>query len=725
MAGRALTLLLHLHLSPHLPTLNAAAMTIVNVAIVDKTVQFVGRNQALELAGRYLHQPLTYFASQSKPLNDPSIIWTGLPIGDAALASQDQQWTGYASSDANLRALYLDWLAGGRNAPTIPPAFLFSYLAGLEDRTLRDKKDELACVEEIRRLNAIYPRNPWLHQHGAPLQSYLGFRFLRTMSYQDLRWWYDPLIAIAPSASTAVLTWHFEKKVALQADLARALTAKFRGTAQGIVLERSRAEFDELFARRYRDRFGEGLLLRAAARRLYLSYFATSAHFFESNHWAGFPSADVLAIPEQFEPLIAIWNSCITDLRPLSRQRIERRDQPLSLATWSTLPPELREFIAPPGIHQWQESIARAQHSRGVHLTTAGTLAALVGITARTKLTPIDLTKVAQCAKVLGYLIEPDPLLTGRKLSWTAPIAIWRGECTSEVDREKYSGARKLAALLLLVATAGGAPDEATLDKISELVAKSFALDPALRKRIQAWRELALRTSPRHDQVAVEFIETASFQDHPRTAAMLVEVAAAKGFVLAKERRMLLLLYGFLGLGGIDLDNALLQSKAKLACDDLIESGSADLRITGEALPKSSPMPCEQAPLDFARIAQLQQETREITEILSAILENEAIQSPKGLTEIAALKSSPSAKKPKNLGLHALDRQYRDILAKLVEKPAWPMPEIHALAKAHHLMPIGIAETLNCWSEDEFDDSLIEEGESWIINASIVERLHA
>jgi tellurite resistance protein len=701
-----------------------------NIRRLNPHPKFIGLDESIEFEGRFLRSPLTYFATGYANA-DPSTICTVLPVGHAHAATDLGYWPSYVGATIDQRAAYLDWMAGRRIDPNVSIGYPFIFFAGLERRSLVECEDELLCVQEVRRLLEIYGENRSFRGYSADFQSFVGFRLLETMTEEQVRAWYDPLIAEAASARKALLAWYCERSIGLPADLALTLSETNELARGGVVLDRSRHEFEALFCLRYRESFGDGLLLKAAKSRLVVEYRSASLAIPEAKRKASYALANVLGKPAQFNKIVELWNSCIEDLRSLTRKRAKVTDQALNAETWSALPAELRETVDHPDLDRWNKLVANSPRSRGVHLTTAGALASLAGTAQKEKLTPKHFTTLAAQAQLFDLAIEPDARITGKGIAWEAPVAIWRQEASTEVDPKLYFAVSNLLILLLTVAMADDVLDEREVAVITELVENGFSLDPAMRQRVEAVRELSLRTPSKANQIAKKIQEIHSRQDVLRTANLLVEVAGADGVVSASEREVLNSLFRNLGLASRDLESALLKSQAKIAGDDLVEVGSTTTHERGEAIPRPPTTlaneKAQEPTLDFVRIAKLQQETREIAHVLAAILDNdseedqsEAVQSGLHRSETPSMPKSSAV----NPALITLDLRYHGILTRLVEKSAWPMPEIHALAKEHHLMPVGVAETLNCWSEDEFDDSLIEEGESWILNASIVERLH-
>jgi hypothetical protein len=68
-----------------------------------------------------------------------------------------------------------------------------------------------------------------------------------------------------------------------------------------------------------------------------------------------------------------------------------------------------------------------------------------------------------------------------------------------------------------------------------------------------------------------------------------------------------------------------------------------------------------------------------------------------------------------------LDNRYHPVLAALLEQKSWAKPAFDTLARQHGLMPSAILDVVNEWSQDRFDDLLIDEQpDAFAIHADLV-----
>jgi hypothetical protein len=62
------------------------------------------------------------------------------------------------------------------------------------------------------------------------------------------------------------------------------------------------------------------------------------------------------------------------------------------------------------------------------------------------------------------------------------------------------------------------------------------------------------------------------------------------------------------------------------------------------------------------------------------------------------------------------------VVSELLSQDAWAPEAFEALARKHRVMPAGMLETINAWSDENHGDFLIEEGESYTVNRALLEK---
>ncbi|MNS86813.1 hypothetical protein D3C72_1207280 [compost metagenome] len=107
-------------------------------------------------------------------------------------------------------------------------------------------------------------------------------------------------------------------------------------------------------------------------------------------------------------------------------------------------------------------------------------------------------------------------------------------------------------------------------------------------------------------------------------------------------------------------------------------------------------------------------ETAEVASILGAAMgeEEEPATSQPDLTPAIAVVSDAR--------FDGLDAKYQRVLAQLLQKGVWAKSEFDELVRQHSLMPSGVIEALNEWSDERHGDFLIEEGDPLTVQAHLL-----
>jgi tellurite resistance protein len=368
-----------------------------------------------------------------------------------------------------------------------------------------------------------------------------------------------------------------------------------------------------------------------------------------------------------------------------------------------------------------------------LHIVTAASLKRLVRCEDGEKLTAAQLRRLGETAAVLGFAIEPDPRLLGRAVSDEAEFALWRSANTACPEREVYQAAAGLLSLGLSIALADGVATEKELEVVSQLVNELVPIDDLLKQRLDALRTVLVRQPDRLATAARKLQNSRTPAERAKIGRVLVLVAAADGLLGIEEHKALRAVYRALGLTGADLDATLVECELRLSSDATVLADAGVASQGGEAIPRPpearAPAPAG-VTLDHAAIASIMAETREVASMLAAVLggddEDEA-PPVAAATPVSASERPPAAALPPDLQALAasLDPRYHLALRELVTKPAWNAAEVRDLGVKLKLMPGGIIEAINSWSDEHLGDYLIDEQDDWHIRVEILKRPHA
>lgn len=269
-------------------------------------VRFVGRGEVIQVAGRELRGPLTYVASNFRGA-DASTIITTLPVGRADLAGQLPYWPSYSEADPNQRAFYLDWMASNRTDPSVPLGYPFIFFYGLERRAIVDHQDLNICRDEVARLLTLFgDKSGSFHGYAQRFLTFLFIARWAELTATEIEAHFSQPAGHDESGITIALSWFCDHQLPLPPRFAAMAVTCMDDAKRGVVVQRAWAELNELFSIRYREQYGDGILLAAGKRCRTLEYHAASATLLRTITKPKVELSDVFARRAQFKPLVEI-----------------------------------------------------------------------------------------------------------------------------------------------------------------------------------------------------------------------------------------------------------------------------------------------------------------------------------------------------------------------------------------------------------------------------------
>lgn len=708
---------------PPLPPIHARLRVVADGAT--SAARFVGTSEPLSVAGRVIPAPLTYVSADKSTDLDASTIVLSLRVGDASRAPPLPYWPSYSGADPEQRGKYLDWMAGGRADAAISIGYVFIFFYGLERRVLVDRAHWDEARAEVIRLLELHSGSGSFRCYAS---DFLAFAEIRDserfgrLSEAEVISRLGPFVADSATSLAALTAWYFANGRPLPAEYAAVVVRNLEEAKRSPVVTRSAAELADLFSIRYRETFGDGIVLEAAKRPLTVEYRPASATLLAVGRSITATLPDVFGRSGQFRKLVSLWNDCIDDLRKANARK--RGAKELDAAAWSALPPELRAEYDHPDQDRWDSAIAATPVLAGFHLVRAGQLGALYGLQEGQKLTPAQMKKIAARATEVGYALEPEPRLRSKAADAKAELLVWRASSAELPDAKIHSAVFAMLSLAMTVAMADGVFAREEEEIVGSFLSELFVLDDGMRTRVEAMKQLMARDPSRLGAVAKVLKETRTPRELAKVAAVLVAIAAADGVIAEVEEKALRALYRNLGLPAGDLAGAIARTGARLERDAPVQVQPATVGVGGVPIPP----PPDAAPaalrLDQAAIDAIVADTKEVAAILTEVFDPDDTQPPSSAVASidetpAPLPALPRASDATTSLAAGLDVRYHAVLEELLGRETWGEADVRALAARHRLMPVAILDSVNAWSDEVFGDFLIEESGSWTVKRAL------
>src|SRR6185437_13613682 len=216
------------------------------------------------------------------------------------------------------------WLSSGRKDPTADVGLVFLYFYGLERRALADPltvdvpATEIATIrEEVQRLQGIYA-NRSFQGYAQRFLDILEVKSLPSELYRGP----PPLSSHFALRQKVGLAQCAKDGASLPVEWAIAWLESDTSGRLPTAARRCKSEFRRLFAIRYTEAYGEGLVLPRNKTKLRFDYHAASASFHGWDHPLvfDFDLPDVTVLSSPVKKLRAIAEACCEDLGGYSRR---------------------------------------------------------------------------------------------------------------------------------------------------------------------------------------------------------------------------------------------------------------------------------------------------------------------------------------------------------------------------------------------------------------------
>lgn len=673
---------------------------------------WVPAGQTFEVSGVTIPGGMVYVGtSLPTPLgnNDPCLLDPSKSVARQGDYTERQMgyWPSYSEISPSARRAYLNWLAGGRMDPEADIGFVFLFFYGLERRAIIDgAKDEAAqadwpvIADELRRLLGIYgERSHSFRRYAGELLDWVELASHPAKLYER---------------PVPVLPKTFELPLYIRLALGQAavdgapvpthLALAWARLDPNIGLRtpaiRCAEQFEQLFAQKYAEMFGQGMALPRNRTKLKLVYRAASAGFrgYQEINLTFKDTPDVTVLTAPTKKLQEVVEAATKPLESFSRLVGKNPDAKTSLEALLQLPAPLWPETAQKALQDLKARIGNGM----VAMPLQDLLNALGAKTVFTKDKMMSLARTLESANV-GF--EPD-ILSGAKLPKPEERVVLFALPPSE-QLPRANGPYLAAALTLQLASAVASSDGEfgvkEINHLRETVLSWKHLTPSQTRRLMAHLRLLMQAPASLAALKKKF-DPLDLSTKETIAAFMATVAQSDGEVSPSEVKMLEKVYKALGV-----------DSKKVFSD--VHAVAAGTKPTAAAVAKVEETGFK---LDPARIAALQKDTEKVSALLANIFSDSEEQAPVA-AEPVEIESEVEA--PKDL--MGLDEAHSALARMLLSRPAWSREELLDVAADVDLMLDGAMEHINEAAFDTHGIALFEGEDPVTVNAEILEKLEA
>ncbi|MCP4004302.1 MAG: hypothetical protein GY725_08915 [bacterium] len=659
--------------------------------------------------------------------HEPALIDPTLNVSRGRIDQASENlgyWPSYGRISPESRAAYLEWLAGGRCDPDADIGYVFLFFYGLERRLLFDlrhlperRSEAPSLIAEVARLRSLYGANGSFASYSSSLLQ------IAQSLWSDGRACERPPSFDRPGSELpADVRLAVGQLVAagepIPADWALAWVTGHPETRLRTPARRCPEEFRHLFCHRYREKFGQGMLLKPNKRRLKISHRPASASFGDEVEVPFEHIPDIAALKVPIRPLQEIAEAAMSELDAYSRLVGRSPEKARTLEGRALLPPELAEVRKSPASERLQRWVEASLGDGDGAAVPASDLMAHWDCARADRMSKRELGSFARALESLGFGIEPDPRFGGGSIREGQKVVLFPlGSERIAAASPAYRASTLLLHLAALVAASDGSVGDAEERHLEEQLERSMSLDPDEVRRLRAHLMWLLVEQPSAAGIKsrLEGVDSASRR---LLAEFAMATAAADGVIDRGEIRTLTKIYGLLGF---DPDQAY-GDVHSLQVSDSWRPAEGPLRVrpqvvgpSGRAIPE--PPSAESVPpsgfkLDMDRVQRTLAETVAISQVLAEVFEDEPAEAGRG--ELAPVTSNTVA---------GLDARHAALLLALDGRSELSSAEFEELAESFDLLADGAREMLNEAAFERADNALLEGEDPVEVNLDVLSEL--
>ncbi|MFB9980164.1 TerB N-terminal domain-containing protein [Mesorhizobium kowhaii] len=641
-------------------------------------------------------------------LVDPSC--TVAPSGSDLSGSLLPYWPSYSNIPPLARRTYLDWLAGGRNDPSIGIGYVFLFFYGLERRLFVDAaKDEApALIAEVRRLLALHGENHSFKNYASKFLDVAEFvkspEIPRPALSIDLRNGYEMPLSVR---------LHLGRKLASATSFdgtdALLWVLSLPDTYLRTPATRCFDELAELWQMRFASRHPQGLKVNPPKTKLKIEYHAASGGFdcrLDLSDSETRPLPDIAAISAPLDGLRDLLNACTDELASYSRLLGKSPEAKGTIEAAFLLP---KELLTSPSVMGTAVlgNVEQLFGERSIAGVRVGQLAKALGVETQPKgkLPSGFCNQVGAFMDKLDVGFEPDRRYGGRNLDADGYVLLFKAKDGAPVDGEapSYASARAMVEVAALAAASDGKIETSEFESIKSDIRSVPGLGGIERARLMAYASTLLKDAPAR-QSAMQRLRSVRAEARDSAIRSATSAVLADGHAAPDEVKFLERLYKTLGYPVEDLYSTL--HRGSVVLDEPIavtpETRTGGVPIPAEALaPRASGLR-----IDHARLERIKSETSAVSQLLAGIfVEDEPLSPPPAPME-ATLRGDSR--------FEGLDAAHAELLSCLLGAGALSRDAFEDAARKLRLLPDGAIETINEWGFDKFDEPILD-GEEHIV----------
>jgi len=657
--------------------------------------------------------------------DEASCLDITLPVGQSSEPDTPPlpYWPCYSQLTPDQRARYLLWLSTGKDNDLEEIGYAFLYFYGLEKRALIDKRDLDIIIPEVKRLLERYSTSSSFNAYLGSFIAYMAALRLEDLSKGDIREYFSDMTTLTESMTMVGLAWYAQKGKPLPWQLAYSVARHFSGINIPSTVKKEGSYLEKLFQARYLSMFSEGLTVIPAKNPYRLEYKPASPSILTSPsniRGTTVPAIEPCPIPnplgrkKQFSNLFSLLDSCVQDVKPFVTQ-LSKGEGTITWQTYASLPEELRSTIPHPDQDAWNHLFEERRQEKPWALVTTSSLAEVIGLENRYRLTAVQSRNLVQAVHDGGYIILPDIHHAGNSYQWDETLALLPLPADSKGELSpSFPSYALMLELGVGIAASDGYIDPAEQAHLHTFFEENFVLSDFEKQCLEALEDIYSQNPPSLTRLGKRLKEGLDPDTRLPVARYLVGMTTADGTIDSKEKKNLDRIFKAMEIEEGYLRWLLAHSGKVDPADAPVVVHSGTEYTDGESIPLPGAEIAPSFAIDVNAVAKIQTETIAVSAMLDKIFTKEETDSGDFVLE--------GENEPKDTRMHetssseyfcmeGLQPRYVPVLEKLLTAEVWTRDEFVSLVQCHNCMPQATLEAINVWAEAELGDFLLEDND--------------
>lgn len=687
---------------------------------------WVPQGQPVTVQGYSIDRGLLYIGKNLASVNgysvEPALINPDLKVDKLRPSHSGESmgyWPSYEEIPPSCRAAYLAWLADGRRDPNAYIGYVFLYFYGLERRVLHDYsqgassgEERAEIFKEVKRLLKLYGDDNSFAQYG------WQFLFTIYLSFDDIDLTTKSPVVVPRSYDLPVplkvgLGQFAKAGKSIPGEWALAWVLQDREIRLRTPARRCSQEFAALFKHLYRERFGEGIVVKPNKTPVSATYRPASGGMRRGiDIYRGPSLPDITILKRPRTMLSDIADQAANKLDAYSRFIGKENNTKDSLQGAALLPPELDGKNQHPALEALQKTLESYLGDRDTALLPVGPLLEHFPIERVDRFAKKEAVLLAQLLEKLDLGMEPDVRFSGIKPKPEDKLVVFRQEADApSVPSQAYEAATLVMRLAAMVSTADGEVSADEERHLEQHIESSLALEPGERRRLHAYMQWFLA----HDRGTTglkQRLEDVTSQQKETIGRYLVTVATADGHIDPDEVKILQKLYRKLEL---DPERVMAELHSASAEPVTVKSAAAERGFTVPEPPLSSADSAKndlRNTLDPVVLQRKLEDTARVSDLLHDIFTDDE---EEGHEEVYSSDGDT---------IGDLDMEHSAFLRALGTADRWDQSKLDSLADRHGLLLEGALDTINEAAYNQCNAPCIdEEDDGYSLDREIYEEI--